>query len=57
VGGGREREGGRVREKERENTLELMIIAPKVFSQIVEKNRTNCLYLPFSQKQLLNFQL
>jgi hypothetical protein len=57
--GGREggRAGEREREREREDAIELMIIAPKVFSHIVEENRTVYLYLPVSQKQLMHLQL
>jgi len=35
----------------------LIVIAPKLFSHIVEENRTVYLYLPVLQKHLLNLQL
>jgi hypothetical protein len=38
---------GEERERDRE-TVEVMIIAPKIFLQIVEENRTVCLYPPVS---------
>jgi len=56
-GGERERESKKEKEREREDCVELIIIAPKVFSHIVAENRTVYLYLPVSQKQLLNLQL